>query len=331
MDELLKRIQTQVKVDLQQAVNYLEEKRWTMAIMSLEKAFGRISLVEDEESKYLILYHLIVAYHYSEVPGRQERVLACYRELSRLKVIDYQMHPEAMRLRGMAFIRCGRFEEGIRVFTQLSQRLQGRAAYPSWAYLSEVYLLQHTVTTKKSINLAKHYAFKLLDETVRKPYLRKEKLWALRQLGQIALSEKQYYQAIPYLRERLDLVEHPLERFGIYLELAETFLGLEQIARGLQYLKEAEGFYQRHGEAEGLARALYIKGKYLLREGQREQSEVLFTEAVHLYYKTENWYKYLHLLQDMYQLTANEGEDDQFLRDDLIWLMQSYVLEEIHF
>lgn len=331
MDELLKRVKAKVKMDLQQAIDFLEEKRWSMAIMSLEKAVGRMSVVNDDESKYQILYHLMVAYHYSETPGRHERVLECYRELSRLKVIDYQFHPEAMRLRGIALVRWGRFEEGIEVFTQLSHWTRGRAIYQTWAYLSEIYLLQHCVTSKKSINLAKHYAFKLLDECVRKPHLRKEKMWALHQLGQIFVMEKQYHQALPYLRESLDMADLPHDRFGVYLEMAETFLGLQQVSRGLQYLKEAEGFFQRQGDDAGLARALHLKGRYLIMEGQMEQGEELFAEAVQLYYKTENWGKYLLLLQEMHQTMAKEGEEEALLRDDLVWLMQSHMLEEIHF
>lgn len=331
MDEHLRQIKAQVKSDVQQAIDLLGEKQWPLAIMALEKALGRMSVLDDDEFKYQTLYHLMTAYHYSDIPGRHERVVACYRELSRLKVIDYHLHAEALRLRGIALVRMGRFEEGIDVFTRLSYRVRGRGVYRIWAYLSEIYRLQHALTSKKTIHLARHYAFKLLDECVRKPYLRRERKWALRQLGQIFLMEKQYPQALPYLRERLDLADLPAERFGIYLEMAEVFLELQQISRGLQYLKEAEGFFQRQGSEADLAAALHVKGRYLCREEQWVQGEELILQAAKLYYKAGKWERYLQLLQEMNELTVNHAEENSALREDLIWLMLSYVLEEIHF
>lgn len=331
MDQFLTQIKAMAHQDLKDAVDYLEQNNWSMAIVSLEKAYGRMGLLDDEELKYQILYHLMSAYLHSNYPDCNGRIEECFQEINRLKVVNYSLQAEILRLRGIALIRQGKYDEGVQVFLQLAQVSRGRMTILVWAYLSEIYLLQHQYTARKTLNLAKHYSFKILNECVQKPFLRKEKSWVLDQLGKIFFSEKNYAEALPYYREKLEMTEQPVKRYWIYLDMAEIFLALEQTSRGFQYLKEAEGFFKRQNDNPGLAQAYYVKGKYLLHEGQSEQGIGLFQDAMELFHEAEEWTRFARTIREMEQIIAKRDGGKTALQADLIMLHQAYVLEDINF
>lgn len=331
MDEFIKRLRNFVQQDLQQSVDELEKENWSMAIVSLEKAYGRMLFLEDEELKYQILYHLMVAYCYSDSPGRFGRMEDCFQEIMHLKIVNYHLQPEVLRLRGIGLARKGRFEESIQVFLQLAQLARGRGVLQNWAYLSELYLLQYQLAAKKTLNLAKHYGFRILNECIQKPFLRKEKAWGVRQVGRIFYAERKYAEALPYFRERLDLVDEPVDRYWVYLDLAETFLAMELISRGMQYLKEAENFFRRQENRMGLGQALYLKGKYLFHEGQTWQAGNYFEESLSLFQQSEEWGRFFLTLQEMNKGAGKKQEKRLDFQGDLIWFAQSYVLEDVYF
>ncbi len=334
MKQVVKSIEEMVINDFHQAINLMEKRKWSLAIVSLEKAYGRLNILGDERLKYQVLYHLMVAYLYFDSVDSNSLIEKCFQEIKSLKIVDYTLQPEILRIRGIGLTRMGKFQEGIKVFLQLAQLPRENGRILAWAYLSEIYLLQYQWTEIKTINLAKHYGFKILDLTTQKPHLMKEMVWALHQLGHICLAEKQYYEALQYFIDLIKVTQQPKERYRFYLDLAEVYLNIDQIPKALKYLQETEIFFKRQKDNLGLANTYYLRGRYLFCQGFKKEGSALMHEALKLYNNSQEQCRFLTILKKQLQLYYKECIIDNFelnLEYDLRWLLRAYFLENIYF